>query len=114
MKAIEAQRMKGVIGSPLEAQVTLLVSDQGLEQLCASHRDTLAEAFVGSEVTVQRDGAAAVPGGSTIPGLIGVRVNRAPGKKCGRCWKHLPSVGTHPAHSTLCARCVQVVLGQHG
>ena len=29
--------------------------------------------------------------------------------KCARCWKHLPDVGTHAAHPTLCGRCVEAV-----
>ncbi len=112
MKALEEQRAKNVIGSPLEAQVTLLVSDRSLQRECEAYRETLAEAFVVSAVDVQADGVAA--GASEVPGLAGVRVARAPGQKCQRCWKHLTSVGSQPAHPALCERCVQVVMSQQG
>lgn len=31
-------------------------------------------------------------------------------KKCERCWRHRPDVGSVPKHPTLCARCASVVL----
>jgi isoleucyl-tRNA synthetase len=108
MKALEAERIKRVIGSPLEAQVTLVVSDQVLRQLCEAHRDTLAEAFVVSRVTVQTNGTAAA-GSRSVPGLVEVKVERADGGKCERCWKYLTSVGAQAEHPHLCERCVGVV-----
>jgi isoleucyl-tRNA synthetase len=108
MKALEMERTRGRIGSPLEAWVTLAVADGTLKRLCETHRDTLAEAFVvsGLEVTVEPAPAAESP----VPGLLGVRVERARAGKCQRCWKHLPTVGSQAAHPTLCARCAAVVL----
>ena len=88
MKGLEEERTKRVIGSPLEAQVTLLVSDQRLRQLCEAHRDVLAEVFVVSQVAVEPHGAGqAQAAGAQVPGLLGVKVGRAPGEKCARCWK---------------------------
>ncbi len=109
MKALEEQRGQGLIGSPLEAQVTLLVQEPQLGRLCEAHREALAEAFVVSGVAVQRDDAAGSGAESRVPGLRGVRVTRASGQRCERCWKHLPSVGAQAAHPQLCARCVQAV-----
>ena len=109
MKALEEQRARGVIGSPLEARVTLLVSDPRMQELVEAHRETLAEAFVVSGVEVQADGAPAAQAVPQVPGLTGVRVERAPGGKCQRCWKHLSSVGSHAAHPQLCDRCARVV-----
>ena len=108
MKALEEERIKRVIGSPLEAQVTLVVDDQGLKQLCETHRETLAEAFVVSRVNVQTNGTTGTAA-RIVPGLVDVKVERAPGGKCGRCWKHLTSVGTDAGHPQLCERCVSVV-----
>jgi hypothetical protein len=104
MKALEAQRSRGVIGGPLEARVTLAVQDAALARLCEAHRETLAEAFVVSGVDVQADG-----GDPQAPGLVEARVERAPGKKCARCWKHLASVGSQAAHPALCERWARVV-----
>jgi len=108
MKALEEERIKRVIGSPLEAQVTLVIDDQRLKQLCETHRETLAEAFVVSRVNVQTNGTTGTST-RTVPGLVDVKVERAPGGKCQRCWKHLTSVGAQPEHPQLCERCVSVV-----
>jgi len=108
MKALEEQRSRGLIGSPLEARVTLRIGDRALQQLCEAHREALAEAFVVSGVEVQSNGAPAAAH-TPVAGLIGIQVERAPGAKCERCWKHLASVGAHAAHPQLCERCVGVV-----
>ncbi len=91
--------------------MTLRVSDPSLQGLCESFRETLAEAFVVSGVMVHAE----APGGGTaghsaVPGLVGIKVERARGRKCQRCWKHLESVGVHTEHPTLCERCVGVVV----
>ncbi|OGX40332.1 MAG: isoleucine--tRNA ligase [Omnitrophica WOR_2 bacterium RIFCSPHIGHO2_02_FULL_68_15] len=108
MKALEEQRGRGIIGSGLEARVTLVMSDPALRSLCEAHREALAEAFVVSSLEV-RSGEAASAEAASVPGLVEVHVERAPGGKCQRCWKHLESVGSHPAHPTLCARCARAV-----
>src|SRR5215469_5564951 len=36
-------------------------------------------------------------------------VSRSPYKKCARCWRHRPTVGTSTAHPDLCDRCESVV-----
>jgi isoleucyl-tRNA synthetase len=107
MKALETERAKGVIGSPLQAQVTLHVETESLQQLCEAHREALAEAFVVSGVVVRRNGPAAAA--TDVPGLAAIGVAPAAGLKCERCWKHLASVGSDAAHPRLCARCARVV-----
>ncbi len=110
MKALEGERMRHVIGSPLEAQVTLAVSEPGLRAWCAGRAAALAEAFVVSAVAIEEGaGAADDPG---VTGLAAVRIARAPGQKCARCWRYLPDVGSSTAHPQLCGRCVRVVSGR--
>ena len=113
MKALEEQRGRGVIGSPLEARVTLSVKDPTLQRLCEQYRETLTEAFVVAGVETRVNGAqAASSGSSAVPGLVGVTVERAPGKKCSRCWKYLTTVGDAASHPELCDRCTRVVTAQ--
>ncbi len=40
---------------------------------------------------------------------VTVRVARAPGQKCERCWHYSEDIGAHAAHPTLCGRCVAVL-----
>jgi len=100
MKALEEQRAQGLINSPLEAKVTLGIMDASLRALFIPQIDTCAEAFVVSQLEV---------GAMGTPDHIDVRVERAPGSKCQRCWRYLPSVGEDLEHPQLCGRCVQVI-----
>ena len=111
MKALEAQRTADVIGSPLEARVTLVVTDDKLKRELEGYRDALAEAFVVSDVQVVKASgvASGLDAGWLVPGFAGVTVERAAGTKCQRCWKYLLTVGADPAHPALCGRCAAVV-----
>ena len=42
------------------------------------------------------------------PGLA-VRVKKAGGEKCERCWMYSEELGTDAAHPTLCPRCAAVM-----
>jgi isoleucyl-tRNA synthetase len=44
-------------------------------------------------------------------GGITVRIARAEGQKCERCWHYETDIGDHAAHPTLCGRCVAVLEG---
>jgi len=69
----------------------------------AARRAELETICIVSRLTVARAGAET--GG---PGLA-VRVDRAPGGKCQRCWNYRESVGRSAAHPGLCERCVGVL-----
>ena len=82
-EAIEPYRRDKVIGSSLEAEVTVPFE---------AGYDDLAELFITSTVT-KGDG---------------LKVAKTTNHKCGRCWRHLPEVKSNDA---LCDRCEQVVNG---
>jgi isoleucyl-tRNA synthetase len=86
--ALEVARNEKLIGSALQAELEL--RPDFLELL---DPETWAEVAIVSGV---RPGAE-------------VRVLRAPGQKCARCWRVLEEVGTRPAHPQLCIRCDEVV-----
>jgi len=110
MKKLEEQRAAKVIGSPLEAEVTLVARDPELNSLLEKFQDVLPEAFVVSAVRVT--GAPGGESGDTVvSGLVQVIVERAPGAKCQRCWRYQTTVGTHAAHPQLCGRCAAIVSG---
>jgi isoleucyl-tRNA synthetase len=109
MKAMESQRAAAVIGSPLDAKVTLLIRDPQLFSMASAVSELLAEAFVVSQVSVAQPQGDDRDASTEVAGLAAVRVERAPGSKCERCWKHLPSVGKDAKHPGLCDRCVRVV-----
>jgi isoleucyl-tRNA synthetase len=81
LEAIEPLRREKVLGSSLEAEVTVPVE---------APQGNLAELFISASVTRGQD----------------IAVTRSTHHKCGRCWRHLPDVAEDGA---LCGRCEGVV-----
>ena len=98
-RALEVARKEKTIGSAQEAAVELLASGAEHEFLAARQQD-LETICIVSALTVQR--------GQADTGLS-VRVARAGGRKCPRCWNYRESVGASAAHPALCARCAGVL-----
>ena len=103
-KGLEEARQAKVIGSGLDAHVTLAPRTREARELLAGLGDELAKVLIVSGVTIADADAAEEPEGD-----LGVSVMRASGEKCERCWAYAVEVGTHHAHPTLCTRCVGVV-----
>jgi isoleucyl-tRNA synthetase len=93
-QAIEHARQEKVIGNTLEARVVLNSDSDVTEQIS---KEELEEFFILSDLTIQQ---AKEPSAS---------VTKTPYKKCARCWRHRPTVGTSQAHPDLCDRCESVV-----
>jgi isoleucyl-tRNA synthetase len=112
-RALELARSRGVIGSALEAEVRIVSAPEDLPALLAAKRDLLATLFIVSrtELAAGADAPAVHFESQDIPGLV-IDVDRAPGRKCERCWMWREDVGRSPEHPTLCARCVAVVTGR--
>ena len=117
MQELERKREAKVIGSPLEAKVEL-TSEQAdcLEYLERLQKD-LAFALVVSQVQLgpnKGDGedwsfvSVAFPSDGK-PRSLGIRVGKAEGEKCVRCWNYSVSVGRHPAHPKLCEKCIEAI-----
>jgi isoleucyl-tRNA synthetase len=100
--ALEVQRSAKVIGASLEAAPVVHVEDAGA--LAALRLVDFADLCITSGLTLTADpaptGAFRLP---EVPG-VGVVFELAMGKKCQRCWKILPDVGSHK-HPHTCERC---------
>ncbi len=100
-RALEEKRKSGELGQSLEAKIRLtlppaehlLLSGFGEEHLAAMYIVSAVELI--SKPTAEQ---------STV------EVTIHPDAKCGRCWRWLPSVGTHGDHPELCDRCHAVVV----
>jgi isoleucyl-tRNA synthetase len=89
-EAIEPFRRDKLIGSGLEAEIT--ISD--LRTILGDFESiALAEIFITSTV-------------SQIAGTQGIQVAKTDNRKCGRCWRYLPEVTEDGA---LCDRCKDVL-----
>jgi isoleucyl-tRNA synthetase len=103
-------RRKGEAGSSLEAVVIFGIGEEEEGSLVKEidvellSEDAWAEVLIVSDVIKIE--------GSEPPSAereLAVRIGRAPGAKCDRCWRVLPEVGECAAHPTLCRRCDAVV-----
>jgi isoleucyl-tRNA synthetase len=108
-KALEGLRRDKTIGSSLEAEIDLYVSQEGLRKLLEARGEDLRYDFLVARVGVH---AEAAPPGSfkseRVEGLF-VRAAKTTGAKCARCWNHYPKLGSDPSHPELCDRCLPVV-----
>jgi isoleucyl-tRNA synthetase len=108
-KALETARARKLIGSGLEASVRIASAPEDVPALLAAKRELLKTLFIVSRVELSGPASGAVVYESQeIPGLV-VVVDRAPGRKCERCWVWSERVGEDANHPALCERCVPVV-----
>jgi isoleucyl-tRNA synthetase len=109
-RELEKARNTSVIGSGLEATVTLYAEDS-LIQLLESLGDELRFVLITSNAHVlpqdQKDDGSCQ---SEIPGLW-IKVTRCNDTKCVRCWHRRADVGENKEHPELCLRCVENISG---
>jgi isoleucyl-tRNA synthetase len=99
LKALEiARQEKHISGSALEAVVTVFAPEE-LVPLLERYRDDLRYMLIVSGLAVQP----ASGGNGNAP--LHVRIDKAPGQKCERCWNVSVHVGENLRYPTVCERC---------
>jgi isoleucyl-tRNA synthetase len=98
LKSLEAARNDKLIGAPLEARVRISANGD-LYPLLGQYVRELPGLFIVSQVELDR-----APGDG-----MSVRVERAAGEKCERCWKYTTDVGSDPRFPTICQACAVAV-----
>jgi isoleucyl-tRNA synthetase len=117
----EPQGSAAAIGSSLEAQVHLEwaqgEANQDLRQALAlletsphPEVDNLADWLLVSALQIGGETPTEVLAEATEAGLT-VRISRAKGLKCERCWHYETDIGQFSDHPSLCGRCVAVLAG---
>jgi isoleucyl-tRNA synthetase len=100
---LEEKRRDKVIGSSLEARIIINANSDRYEFLKKCAQD-LPAIFIVSDVELHQ-----VHNLPLKPDFE-VKVEKASGSKCERCWNYRPSVGTFlPDHPTLCDRCLEAI-----
>ena len=106
-RELERLRVAGLIGAPLDAEVSIWCEPAQYRQLGAMGEE-LRFFMITSQAQVNTPGQPvpddAVPAPS-LPGVF-IHVRVAGDPKCVRCWQHRPDVGATSEHPELCARCV--------
>ncbi len=96
LKALEEKRSQGLIRSSLEAEVVIEAGSSDFEFL-KKREDILREVFIVSKVSVEK------------AERFSLKVERAKGKKCLRCWNWREEVGRDEQFKEVCSRCISVL-----
>jgi len=64
--------------------------------------------FIVSQVLVAPSAIAASVPAETLPGLA-IKIERADGAKCERCWNYSTHVGENNRYPTVCERCTEAL-----
>ncbi|MFA5276123.1 MAG: class I tRNA ligase family protein, partial [Candidatus Omnitrophota bacterium] len=103
-KALEELRSAGKIGSSFDAQINILTNNQDRYTFLQSFNVELCEIFKVSQVKLSFDK------GNTAD--LSVKVEKAEGCKCPRCWNYSLKVGSDPAHPLICDNCLKAIGGK--
>jgi len=106
-KSLEIARNASVIGSPLEAEVTLYCSPSILEQLSRIKKELHFILITSKVDLVPVDDANEITD-SDIEGLK-IKVEASSHEKCTRCWHRRVDIGQNKEHPELCSRCISNV-----
>ena len=99
--ALEQKRKDKVIGNSLGARVVLTTTGP-VGRLLEEHRALLPTLFIVSDLALH---VGPVEGADEVR----VEVEKAPGVKCERCWRYVPSVHAEPDWAGICDRCVDAL-----
>ena len=100
-KALEEKRVAGIIGSSFDAQINILTKTQDRYTFLQSFNTEIGEIFKVSQVKVTLD-----KGNSAD---LSVKVEKAEGTKCLRCWNYSLEVGKNQAHPLICDNCLKAI-----
>ena len=98
---IEPLRKDKQIGSSLQAKVVLTANEKELAFL-ETYADQLPMLFIVSDVELRPAPPDVDAHEEATPR---VRIERAGGVKCERCWRYVPNVSSEPEWAGLCDRC---------
>lgn len=98
LKALEAQRAGGAIGSSLEAKVIVTCADASLFEKLRAYEDQLPYLFIVSQVEIRK-----------TDDKNAFDVVSPEGGKCVRCWNYHVKTDADTRYPGLCPRCVRAV-----
>jgi isoleucyl-tRNA synthetase len=122
LAALEKARTAKEINGSLEAKVLLSASGD-LADILEAYIHFLPELFIVSQVEFKRHPVppkadqAPISGGQPslvsdpllVLGGLNIKVERADGKKCERCWNYSTHVGENSRYRTVCERCTEAL-----
>jgi isoleucyl-tRNA synthetase len=108
--ALEQARAAKAIGGGLEAKVLLHASEKAsaLRKILEENGSFLPALFIVSQVKIE---SSPIPGSVPAESLpeLSIKIERADGKKCERCWNYSTHVGENTRYPTVCERCTEAL-----
>lgn len=104
-RAIEQQRVQGVVGAPLDAIITLY-ADPALMADLSRLKAEARFVFITSEAHLKPLADKPSTAVATEMPELWVEVVASPEEKCVRCWHHRKTVNQNPQYPQICDRCV--------
>ncbi|SRR5579884_425647 len=114
LKALERARKEKFIGSSLEAGIGIYAEGE-IKSFIEENLELIKMATIVSHVEIVNEPPKGdnVFESADIAGLV-VKVQKAPGEKCERCWTYRTTVGIDTNYPTLCDRCVGHLMEMRG
>lgn len=107
-KALEEARKEKLIGHPLDAAVEIKLPDAQMADIIDSLPEDLSDIFIVSSAKVVDKLDEGAFRGREMEGLE-IRVQKASGEKCERCWRFDQTIGEDNDHPTTCQRCAKAL-----
>jgi len=104
LKLLEQARSQDIIGSSFDAKIILLTNKDECISYLEGLIPELPEIFRVSSVLLKKEKPSNLKD-------IEIRVEKADGKKCVRCWNYSVDVGKDLEYPDLCKRCIQIIKG---
>jgi isoleucyl-tRNA synthetase len=102
-KQLEEARRAEMIGSSLQASLTITPGDDATASALKKYEGQLYDLMIVSHIVI----APASDEARATEEKVLVTVAPAPGEKCVRCWHVRESVGTISGHQQICAECAK-------
>jgi len=96
-KSLEDTRARKEIGASLEAKV-IISCKKDLFDFYSKNINKLKSIFIVSDLEIHEDNE------------LTIKVEKATGNKCERCWTYDVSVGQNNDHPTICKRCISIII----
>jgi isoleucyl-tRNA synthetase len=107
---LEQARAAKTIGGGLEAKVHLHARPEaaGLQKLLEEKQSLLPALLIVSQVKVEPSPSPGSVPAESLPELS-IKIERADGKKCERCWNYSTHIGENSRYPTVCERCSEAL-----
>lgn len=121
LKALEQSRGEKLIGNSLQAKVIIFAqSSEGvIAQTINKYKSELASIFIVSDVQLNLHvdrldtevyNIEFIKNSAIVEtGKFNIKIEKAGGDKCIRCWNHSLSVGKNGQHPQICQRCIKAI-----